>query len=104
MGEGNVDVVFRTPKLRQCYEDIDQARRSWGAQVAQKYVSRVESLYAARDLQALYQNRALRLHPLKGPEKGNFSIDLTGRWRMIIRPGASEEPITVREVSNHYGD
>ncbi len=99
-----MEVVFRTPKLRQCYEDIGKARRSWGAQVAKKYVSRVESLYAARDLQALYQHRAFRLHPLKGPEKGNFSIDLTGRWRMIIRPGTSEEHITVLEVSNHYGD
>lgn len=99
-----MEVTFKTQKLRRCYENMGEASQRWGGPVARKYINRVDNLHAASNFQMLYQIRALRLHPLKGSKKGDFSINLTNRWRMIIRKGISEEHIIIVEVSNHYGD
>ena len=48
--------------------------------------------------------RAMGLHPLRGARKGELSIILTGRWRLIVTRGESEESAIIEEVSNHYGD
>ena len=55
-------------------------------------------------MQAAYNIRSLRLHPLKGARKGELSIYLTGRWRLIVTPGDTEESVIIQEVSNHYDD
>ena len=46
----------------------------------------------------------MRLHPLKGSKRGELSIYLTGKWRLIVVKGETEESVIVKEVSNHYGD
>ena len=46
----------------------------------------------------------MRLHPLKGSKRGELSIHLTGKWRLIVMKGDTEEHAIVREVSNHYDD
>ena len=45
----------------------------------------------------------MRLHPLKGSRKEEFSIYLTGKWRLIVTKGG-EDSVIIKEVSNHYGD
>ena len=46
----------------------------------------------------------MRLHPLKGSKRGELSNHLTGKWRLIVTKGDTEEHAIVREVSNHYDD
>lgn len=99
-----MEVTFQTQRLQRCYEDINKAIQRWGEPVAKKYVNRVNSLRAAGNFRMIYQMRAFRLHPLKGSRRGDLSIYLVGRWRMIVRQGNSEEHVIIAEVSNHYGD
>ena len=78
--------------------------RQWGPAVGRRYVARIQTLYAAKDFRALYAIKSLRLHPLKGAKRGEMSIYLMGRWRLIVTKGGTEEQVVVTEVSNHYDD
>ncbi len=97
-------VVFRTSKLRRAHEDSSYATRLWGEAVAGKYILRMEVIYAAADFDVLRRIKALRLHPLDSPRDGQWAMDLTGRWRLIVIPSEDEEELTMWEVTNHYGD
>ena len=43
-------------------------------------------------------------HPLRGARRGELSIYLTGRWRLIVSKGDTAESIIIEGVSNHYDD
>ena len=99
-----MEVSFRTNQLRRNYEESARAIRQWGADVGRKYITRINQLYAVRDFQEAYNLRSMRLHPLKGSKRGELSIYLTGKWRLIVMKGDTEEDVIVKEVSNHYDD
>ncbi len=99
-----MEVIFRTNALQRCYEDSSRATRQWGPEVARKYISRVNQLYALKDLNEAFNLRSMRLHALRGDRSNELSIHLTGPWRLIVAKGDTEESVIVREVSNHYGD
>ncbi len=99
-----MEVRFRTRQLRRNYEQSARAIRQWGADVARKYITRINELYAVRDFQEAYNLRSMRLHPLKGSKRGELSIYLTGKWRLIVTKGDTEGDVIVKEVSNHYDD
>ena len=73
-------------------------------EVGRRYITRVNELFAVRDLQEAYNIRSMRLHPLKGSKRGELSVYLTGRWRLLVTEGETEENVVIREVSNHYDD
>ncbi len=99
-----MEVTFRTNELRRCYEESNRAVRRWGADVGRMYIRRIQMLYAAKDFHDAYHRPALRLHPLRSSQRGELSIYLTGRWRLIVTEGDSEETVIIEEVSNHYDD
>ena len=99
-----VEVAFRTNQLRRNYQESARAARQWGADVGRKYITRINELYAVKDFQEGYDIRSLRLHPLKGSKRGELSIYLTDKWRLIVTKGDTEERVIVKEVSNHYDD
>ena len=99
-----MDVVFRNNQLRRCYEESARAIRRWGPEVGRAYIRRIAMLYALKDFQDAYQRPALRLHPLRSSQRGELSIRLTGRWRLIVTKGDSEEIVIIEEVSDHYDD
>ena len=97
-----MDVEFATNRLRRAYEEQGRAQRLWGTDVARKYVLRVEVLYAVPEFADLRALRAFRAHELEGSRSGEWSIDLTDRWRLIVIPSGSGAGVTVQEVTNHY--
>ncbi len=99
-----MEVIFRTKLLKQCYETSSGAVKRWGPVVARKYIARVNELYALKDFEDASRVRSLRLHHLKGGRQGEWSITLTGRWRLIVTKGETEEQVTIVNVSNHYED
>ena len=99
-----MEVAFNTNRLRRCYEESARAARQWGEAVGRRYIIRINELYAAKNFQQAYGIRSMRLHPLKGSKRGELSIYLTGKWRLIVVKGETEESVIVKEVSNHYGD
>ena len=99
-----MEVTFRTRQLRRCYEESARAVQRWGPEVARKFITRIKQLQAIADFQQGYSVRAMRLHALKGSNKGELSITLTGRWRLIVTKGENEDSVIIEEVSNHYDD
>ncbi len=99
-----MEVSFRTNRLQRNYEESARDIRQWGPDVGRKYITRINALYAIGNFQEVYNIRAMRLHPLKGSKRGELSIYLTGRWRLIVTKGDTEEGVTIEEVSNHYDD
>ena len=94
-----MEVTFNTNQLRRNYEESARATRQWGADVGRKYITRINELYAVRDFQDAYNIRSMRLHPLKGSKRGELSIYLTGKWRLIVMKGHTEE-----QVNNKGGE
>ena len=99
-----MEVTFRTRQLRRCYEESARAVQRWGPEVARKFVTRIKQLRAIADFQQAYTVRAMRLHALRGSNRGELSITLTGRWRLIVTKGEREDSVIIEEVSNHYDD
>ena len=99
-----MEVIFRTNELRRCYENSARAVRQWGPVVGRRYVHRIDQLSEVSNFQEAYKVQSLRLHPLVSSQRGELSITLTGRWRLIVIKGGSEESVIIEEVSDHYDD
>lgn len=99
-----MEVRFRTRQLRRCYEESARAVQRWGPEVARKFITRIKQLQALADFQQAYNIRAMRLHALKGSNRGELSITLTGRWRLTVTKGEREDSVIIEEVSNHYDE
>ncbi len=98
-----MELTFRSNHLLRCAEDFDAAARAWGPAVAAVYHRHIGILLAAGSFEGLFRYRVLRLHPLRGRRRGEYAMELAGRWRLIItREG--DATIVIEEVSNHYDD
>ena len=71
-----------------------------------KYIQRVKQLLNVMTVQDLRQWtwRFMRLHALSGRRAGQFAIDLTGRWRLIVVIHETSGSLEIMEVTNHYDD
>ena len=99
-----MEVEFNTNRLERRYDSIAAATREWGPAVARSYIDKINRIYAMDTFSDLYQHRGLRLHALHGEYAGKFAITLTGRYRLIIGRGHSEDQVVIYEVTNHYDD
>lgn len=99
-----MQVSFRTRQLQRAFEESKQAIRLWGKAVARTYVMRIVTLQSARDFADVRRLASLRAHPLRGARQGQWALDLTARYRLIVRPSSDSEGVMIEEVSSHYGD
>ena len=99
-----MEVTFRTKQLQRAFEENRQAVRLWGKDVARKYIARVLTLQSARDFRETRRLASLRAHPLQGDREGQWALDMTARYRLIVRPSRDGEAVMIEEVSSHYGD
>jgi proteic killer suppression protein len=100
-----VEVVFATKKLEKCFLDHRYGRRAWGPEVGRKYIQRIDLFQEAADMEDVRELPGLDCHPLKGGRKGQFSITVHGRWRLVFSLKEKRQGIIrVEEVSKHYGD
>ena len=100
-----MQVRFRTRQLQRCYESIADATREGGAEVARRYVERVTILHTVETIEDLHRIPPFRFHPLKGNHRGQYTLRLTDRARLIVTFVQQRTPIVwVEEVSKHYGD
>ena len=96
-------VIFRSKRLCQAYEEVNRAIRLWGSDVAEKYIQRVDVIYAAPNFDEIKRLQAFKAHQLKGQRVGEWALALTKRWRLIVIPSEDGETVTIKEVTKHYG-
>lgn len=73
--------TFRHKGLRRFYETESQAG------IQPKHASRLRMLLAALDTSQTIEDMdvpGFRLHPLKGQEKGRWSVWVNGNWRLTF--------------------
>jgi plasmid maintenance system killer protein len=100
-----VVVRFATSRLERCYRELRMAQREWGPKVGRTYIQRINTIWAAKDGRDLFALRSLDVHPLKGDRRGQCSIRLGERERLIVRfEDDAWTIVSVEEVSRHYGD
>ena len=66
-----MEVIFRTRQLQRNYRDFARAARQWGPVVGREYITCIDVLVSAADMQDVYRIPSFRLHPLRGPMAGN---------------------------------
>ena len=100
-----MEVRFRTRRLEKEYREHKRAEKSYGRDVARRYIQRVNIIKQVRDLDELMGLPGLGGHALKGKRQGQYALKLTGFYRLIFTlEGESLEIARIEEVSKHYGD
>ena len=98
-------VKFKTRQLEICFKEHRKANKTFGEQIARKYIQRINIIQNSRSLNELMSLPGLRCHALKGARKGEYAIKLSGFYRLIFRlTGDQLEIVMIEEVSKHYGD
>jgi len=98
-----VDIDFSTHRLARAGLSSLEADRLFGTPIGRKYIQRLAILRASDRFSDLFEHRALRLHPLKGDRAGQFSISLTGNYRLIVERVA-EDRVRVVDVEDYHGN
>jgi len=98
-------VKFKSNKLKKQYEDSDNAISAYGDDVGKKYISRINIIKSSNSIDDLKTISVIRCHKLKGDRKGEWAINLTGKYRLIFTlHGENLEIARIEEVSKHYDD
>ena len=98
-------IEFRTKKLERCYLERKEREKAWGRAVAQKYIAAVDLLKAVDQPSHLAAFPQYRYEPLTQDRKGQHSLTLGHRVRLIftVRKGSDAQIARIEEVSTtHY--
>ena len=98
-----MNLEFSSRLLRRCFEEEKEAIRRWGPNVGRRYVERVNFILAVDEWDDLFNFQFLGLHPLRGDRQGQFAARLTGKYRLIVRPGGSGNEIVILNVEDYHG-
>jgi proteic killer suppression protein len=100
-----VIIRFKTNRLRRCYEEQRKAQAAWSKAIARKYVQAVDLLKAVEHPSHLTAFREFAYEPLTEDRKGQHSLKLARRTRVIFTVSETGEALIARveEVSTtHY--
>ncbi len=94
-------IRFKTGKLRRCYEQERKAQAAWGKVIARKYVQAVDLLKAVERPSHLATFREFDYEPLREDRKGQHSLTLARRARLIFTVSEGGQAVIARieEVS-----
>jgi plasmid maintenance system killer protein len=98
-----VEIEYSTGRLATASTNIAEAVYLLGVPVGRKYIQRIAVLRATDKFSQLYGHRALHLHPLKGDHVGQYTVKLTGNYRLILERRREDEVFIVG-VEDHHGD
>ncbi len=98
-----MEIEFSTNRLADASVSLSEASRLFGIPIGRKYIQRLAVLRATDKFTQLYGHRALRLHPLKGNRVGQYSVTLTGNYRLIVEK-VKEDQARIVGVEDYHGN
>ncbi len=98
-----MEIEFSSNRLNNASISLVEAGRLFGVPIGRKYIQRLAVLRATDKFSQLYGHQSLRLHPLKGNRAGQFTITLTGNYRLIIER-VGEDRVRIIDVEDYHGD
>lgn len=96
-------IDFSTNRLAEASISLSRASWLFGVPIGRKYIQRITVIRAIDKFDQLFGLQALRLHPLKGNRAGQYSMTLTGNYRLIIEK-VQEDRIRIVDVEDYHGD
>ena len=99
-----MQVEFATQRLKRLFTDHKLAAKQLGADVARRYVGRIELLYALPTFDEVRTAPGLRCHLLEPKERGYWALNVTGRWRLTVQPLREGHAVSIEDLTHHYGD
>lgn len=98
-----MEIEFSSNRLDNTSVSLSEASRLFGIPIGRKYIQRLAVLRATDKFTQLYGYKALKLHPLKGNRTGQYSLTLTGNYRLIIEK-VQEYKVRIMDVEDYHGD
>jgi proteic killer suppression protein len=98
-----MELEFSSNRLASASVSFSEAGRLFGVPIGRKYIQRLAVLRATEKFTQLYGYQALKMHPLKGNRAGQYSITLTGNYRLIIEK-VQEDKARIVDVEDYHGD
>ena len=98
-----MQIEFSANRLADAGVSLEEASRLFGVPIGRKYIQRLAVLRATDKFAQIYGHRSLRLHPLKGDRAGQYSITLTGNYRLIIEK-VQDDKVRIMDVEDYHGD
>lgn len=100
-----MDFRFSKAKLEKLYTKGAGAQPYPGG-VVDSFLRRVRTIDAAKDERDLRVPASVHFEKLKGKYAGSYSMQLKGRWRLILRIAVEEDRkvVVIDEITQHYGD
>ena len=96
-------IEFSSHRLEAASMSLSEASRLFGIPIGRKYIQRLAVLRATDKFSELYGHRALRLHSLKGNRTGQYSIIITGNYRLILEK-IGEDRVLIIDVEDYHGN
>jgi proteic killer suppression protein len=98
-----VDIEFSAKRLERASLDFAESSRIFGVPIGRKYIQRVLVIRAAENFSQLFGIQSLKLHPLKGNRAGQYAINLTGNYRLILEK-IGEDKVLIVDVEDYHGN
>ncbi len=98
-----MNIEFSSHRLADASVNLSEASRLFGIPIGRKYIQRLTILRATDKFSQLFGHQALRLHPLKGNRAGQYTITLTGNYRLILER-VEEDIVRIMDVEDYHGD
>ncbi len=98
-----MDIEFSAKRLERASLGFAESSRIFGVPIGRKYIQRLLVLRAAEKFSQLFGIQSLKLHPLKENPAGQYAINLTGNYRLILEK-AGENKVRVVDVEDYHGD
>ena len=98
-----MEIEFSSNHLMDASVSISEASRLFGVPIGRKYIQRMAIIRAVEKFSQLYGFQALKLHPLKGNRAGQYSMTLTGNYRLILEK-IREDKARIVDVEDYHGN
>lgn len=89
-----MEVIGDSSKIQKLLNDERMLKKKYGTQRAGKIYQRISEMKSADNLTEVSTVPPTRLHKLEGERREQFSLDITGNYRLIIEAYDENDELT----------
>lgn len=98
-----MEIEYRSSRIRKVCTNAHEAELKHGIKMAALIHQRIDEISASPSIEILVQYRIGRCHPLKGPRKEQYAMDLVQPYRLIFEKRSSRiEVARIMEIVDYH--
>ena len=91
-------ITYANNKVRKCFEDYGRMKKELPAEWVRQIKKHIDWLKAFDTFGEYLDFGIGHPEPLKGKDKGKYSVRITGNARLILRPDEMNKAVTICKV------